>query len=76
MAKLVLETPKRRSGEKFRYVDMDKHVDFGIALDIGLHVEAITPEVIENSSKTSTTICNLTITFFILFQNGGEEADH
>ena len=34
------------------HVDTDENIDYGIGVDAGLYVETISPEVIEQSSKT------------------------
>ncbi len=47
MAEVIMELEEDEAVKVQEHVDMDDHVDFGIALDIGLHVEAITPEVVE-----------------------------
>jgi hypothetical protein len=47
MAEVILELEEEEAVRVSEHVDMDDHVDFGIALDIGLHVEKITPTIIE-----------------------------
>jgi len=47
MAEVIMELEEDESVKIKEHVDMDVHVDFGIALDIGLHVEKITPAVVE-----------------------------
>ncbi len=47
MAEVIMELEEDGSVKVKEHVDMDVHVDFGIALDIGLHVEKITPSVVE-----------------------------
>lgn len=47
MAEVILELEEDESVKVKEHVDMDVHADFGIALDIGLHVERILPSVIE-----------------------------
>jgi hypothetical protein len=42
-----LELEEEEAVKVQEHVDLDKHVDFGIALDIGIHVESITPEIVE-----------------------------
>ena len=48
MAEVILELEEEESVKVKEHVDMDVHADFGIALDIGLHVEKITPAIVEN----------------------------
>jgi hypothetical protein len=47
MAEVIMELEEDGQIKVKEHVDLDRHVDFGIALDIGLHVETITPAVIE-----------------------------
>lgn len=47
MAEVIMELEEEESVKVQEHVNRDVHVDFGIALDIGLHVEKITPLVIE-----------------------------
>lgn len=47
MAEVIMELEEEEAVRVSEHVDMDEHVDFGIALDIGLHVEKITPSVVE-----------------------------
>lgn len=47
MAEVIMELEEDEAVKVQEHVDMDVHVDFGIALDIGLHVESITPEIVE-----------------------------
>jgi hypothetical protein len=47
MAEVIMELEEDGQVKVKEHVDQDKNVDFGIALDIGLHVERITPAIIE-----------------------------
>lgn len=47
MAEVIMELEEDGQIKVKEHVDLDRHVDFGIALDIGLHVEAISPAIIE-----------------------------
>jgi hypothetical protein len=47
MAEVIMELEEDEAVKVQEHVDMDNHVDFGVALDIGLHVESITPEIVE-----------------------------
>src|SRR5687768_14731408 len=47
MAEVIMELEEDEAVKVQEHVDMDIHVDFGIALDIGMHVEKITPSIIE-----------------------------
>lgn len=47
MAEVIVELEEEEAVKVKEYVDMDDHADFGIALDIGIHAESITPRIIE-----------------------------
>lgn len=47
MAEVIMELEEEESVKVKEHVDMDIRAEFGIALDIGLHVERITPEIIQ-----------------------------
>ena len=47
MAEVILELEEEETVKVKEHVDMDIRADFGIALDIGIHVEKITPQIIE-----------------------------
>lgn len=47
MAEVIMELEEEEAVKVKEHVNMDANVEFGISLDIGLHVEAITPQVIE-----------------------------
>lgn len=46
MAEVIMELEEEESIKVSEHVDQDVHVEFGISLDVGLHVEQVTPEVI------------------------------
>lgn len=46
MAEVIMELEEEESVKVREHVDQDIHVEFGISLDVGLHVETVTPEVI------------------------------
>lgn len=46
MAEVIMELEEEESVKVREHVDQDIHVEFGISLDVGLHVEQVTPEVI------------------------------
>ncbi|TXH28969.1 MAG: hypothetical protein E6Q96_04375 [Cyclobacteriaceae bacterium] len=76
MAEVILDLEEEEAVKVQEHVDMDKHVDFGIALDIGLHVEAITPEVVEKFiDDFNSDNLQLDDTLYS-FQTTEEEADH
>lgn len=76
MAEVILELEEEEAVKVSEHVDMDKHVDFGIALDIGLHVEAVTREVIEKFiDDFNNDNLQLDDTLYS-FQTTEEEADH
>ncbi|MBX2947623.1 MAG: hypothetical protein KF725_17465 [Cyclobacteriaceae bacterium] len=47
MAEVIMELEEDGTVKVKEHVDQDVHVDFGIALDIGLHVDKITPKIID-----------------------------
>lgn len=76
MAEVIMELEEEESVKVQEHVDMDKHVDFGIALDIGLHVEVITPDVVEKFiDDFNADNLQLDDTLYS-FQTTEEEAEH
>jgi hypothetical protein len=51
MAEVMMELEEEEAVKVKEHVDMDEHADFGISLDIGLHVERITPKEISKFIK-------------------------
>jgi hypothetical protein len=47
MAEVIMELEEEGAVKVKEHVDIDSHVDFGIALDAGIYVEEITEEIIE-----------------------------
>ena len=47
IAEVIMELEEDEAVKVKEHVDMDPNTDFGVALDIGLHVEKITPREIE-----------------------------
>jgi len=73
MAEVIMELEEEDAVKVKEHVDMDEHVDFGVALDIGLHLEKITPFVIENFiQQFNSGTLNLDATLYS-FQTKGEE---
>jgi len=74
MAEVIMELEEEETVKVKEHADIDDRVDFGVALDIGLHIEKITPAVIENfiNQFTSDTL-KLDETLYS-FQTKGEEA--
>lgn len=76
MAEVIMDLEDEEAVKVKEHVDLDNHVDFGIALDIGIHVEAITPEVIEKFvNDFNTDSLQLDETLYS-FQTAEEEAEH
>jgi hypothetical protein len=74
MAEVIMELEEEDAVKVKEHVDVDVHADFGIALDVGLHVEKITPEVIrEFISNYNAGALQLDSTLYS-FQTKGEEA--
>jgi len=51
MAEVIMTLEEEESVKVKEHVDLDSNTDFGISLDVGLHVEKITPKVIEKFIK-------------------------
>lgn len=51
MAEVIMELEEDEAVKVKEHVDLDAKTDFGVALDIGLHVEVITPKIIEKFIK-------------------------
>lgn len=51
MAEVIMELEEDGQVKVKEHVDMDINVDFGVSLDIGLHVQAITPALIQKFIK-------------------------
>jgi hypothetical protein len=47
MAEVIMTLEEEEAVKVKEHVDLDVNTDFGISLDVGLHVEKITPKVIE-----------------------------
>lgn len=74
MAEVIMELEEEEAVKVKEHADVDIHADFGIALDVGLHVEKVTPEVIrEFISNYNAGALQLDSTLYS-FQTKGEEA--
>jgi hypothetical protein len=51
MAEVIMTLEEDESVKVKEHVDLDANTDFGISLDVGLHVEKITPKIIEKFIK-------------------------
>ncbi len=47
MAEVIMSLEEEESVKVKEHVDLDVNTDFGISLDVGLHVDKITPKIIE-----------------------------
>jgi hypothetical protein len=74
MAEVIMELEEDESVKVKEHVDYDTRVDFGVALDIGLHVEKITPAVIEKFIRDFTNDTLALDETLYSFQTKGEEA--
>jgi hypothetical protein len=75
MAEVIMELEEEGTVKVKEHVDLDVHVDFGVALDIGLHVEKVTPAVIERFIQDfNNDTLKLDDTLYT-FQTKGEEAE-
>lgn len=74
MAEVIMELEEEDEVKVSEHVHKDTHIDFGIALDIGLHVEEITPQVINQFiSDFNRNTLKLDSTLYS-FQTSAEEA--
>jgi len=74
MAEVIMELEEEEAVKVKEHVDLDTRVDFGISLDIGLHVEKITPSVVEKFIKDFNDDALVLDTTLYSFQTKGEEA--
>lgn len=74
MAEVILELEEEESVKVNEHVDMDIRADFGISLDIGLHVEKITPQIIERFIRDFNTDSLQLDSTLYSFQTKEEEA--
>jgi len=51
MAEVIMELEEEETVKVQEHVDLDALVEFGVSLDVGLHVEEITPKIIERFIK-------------------------
>jgi hypothetical protein len=51
MAEVIMELEEEEAVKVKEHVDIDEHADLGIGLDVGLHVDGITPKVIDSFIK-------------------------
>jgi len=51
MAEVIMELEEEEAIKVKEHIDIDPHAEFGVSLDVGLHVEKITPKVIEKFIK-------------------------
>lgn len=51
IAEVIMELEEEEAVKVKEHVDLDEHTDFGVALEIGLHVEKITPKDIQKFIK-------------------------
>jgi hypothetical protein len=74
MAEVIMELEEDESIKVKEHVDVDDHAEFGIALDIGLQVEKITPRVIDKFIHDfNSGELDLNPTLYC-FQSKGQEA--
>lgn len=51
MAEVIMSLEEEEAVKVKEHVDMDANADFGVSLDVGVHVDKITPKVIEKFIK-------------------------
>lgn len=74
MAEVIMELEEDETVKVKEHVDFDTRVDFGVALDIGLHIEKITPDFIEKFIRDFTNDTLVLDETLYSFQTKGEEA--
>lgn len=74
MAEVMLEMEEEGDVKVQEHVDIDAHLDFGIGLDVGLHVDEITPAVIEKFIREFNEDTLVLDPGFYSFQTHSEEA--
>jgi hypothetical protein len=75
MAEVILELEEEEAIKVKEHIDIDPHAEFGVSLDVGLHVEEITPKVIEKFIKEyNEDSIKLDETLYT-FQTQDQEAD-
>jgi len=75
MAEIIVDLQEEGEVRVREHVDMDDHLDFGVGLNIGLHIEKITPKTIEKfitEFNRDTLVLDDTL---YSFQTQQEEAD-
>lgn len=75
MAEVIVELQEEGEVRVKEHADLDPHLDFGIGLNIGLHVEKLSPKVIEKFiSDFNAAVLQLDDTLYT-FETQQEEAD-
>ena len=74
MAEVILELEEEDAVKVKEHVDMDVRAEFGVALDIGIHVEKITPDVVEKFINDFNNDSLQLDTTLYSFQTSEEEA--
>jgi len=75
MAEVIMELEEEEAIKVKEHIDIDPHAEFGVSLDVGLHVEDITAKVIEKFIKEyNEDSIKLDETLYT-FQTQDQEAD-
>jgi hypothetical protein len=74
MAEVIMEMEEEGTVKVQEHVDMDTHLDFGIGLDVGLHMEEINPKVIERFIKEFNSDAIVLDPSWYSFQTQSQEA--
>jgi hypothetical protein len=75
MAEVIMELEEEETIKVSEHVDQDIHAEFGISLDVGLHVEHVTPEVISKFVRDFNDDNLQLDTNLYSFQTQDEESD-
>jgi hypothetical protein len=75
MAEVIMELEEDEAVKVQEHVDIDSNSEFGVSLDVGLHREKITPQVIERFIKDYNEDALSLDTTFYSFQTQDEEIE-
>lgn len=75
MAEVILELEEEEAVKVKEHIEIDPNGDFGVSLDVGLHVEKITPKIIQQFIKDYNEDCLRLDETLYSFQTSDQEAD-
>jgi hypothetical protein len=74
MAEVIMEMEEEGEVKVQEHVDVDAYLDFGIGLDAGIHIDEITPEVVEKFIREFNEDTLVLDPGFYSFQTQSQEA--